>query len=250
MVFSRWTRSSPARRRSFTMPLTPYSVSKGSVSRKAKSRVPRPQERKRATPMATRIRRMQRPRPAAAFCVRGKRPASLTKLRPMRATGLHTQRRVARAIFGAASRRRARYAEASARVTRRRAGVSGAGSGDSASSSSFSRKSVLTPKRRLICKIFSRSGRDWAPSHLETDCRVTSSCSASSSWDQPAFFRSCMILSARIIRIHSYPRRPLGPGAVFWRYGSGSRGCVPESRAGNLSTGGCGGGFFGQEKSG
>ena len=36
-------------------------------------------------------------------------------------------------------------------------------------------------------------------SHLETDCLVTFSCSASSSWDQPAFFLRFIILSARII---------------------------------------------------
>ena len=52
---------------------------------------------------------------------------------------------------------------------------------------------------RLICTILSRSGTDCAPSHLETDCRVTFSYCASSSCDQPAFFRSVMILSARII---------------------------------------------------
>ncbi len=40
---------------------------------------------------------------------------------------------------------------------------------------------------------------DWAPSHLETDWRLTPSLSASSSWDQPAFFLKSMILSARIM---------------------------------------------------
>ena len=40
---------------------------------------------------------------------------------------------------------------------------------------------------------------DCAPSHLETDCRVTASFSASSSCDQPAFFLKSMILSASII---------------------------------------------------
>ena len=42
---------------------------------------------------------------------------------------------------------------------------------------------------------------DCAPSHLETDCRVTDSFSASSSCDQPSFLRSSMILSAKIIRM-------------------------------------------------
>ena len=37
--------------------------------------------------------------------------------------------------------------------------------------------------------------------HLETDWRVTPSCSASSSCDQPAFLRSAINLSAKIIRI-------------------------------------------------
>ena len=43
------------------------------------------------------------------------------------------------------------------------------------------------------------SGTDCALSHLETDWRVTSSCCASSSCDQPARFRSCVIFSAKII---------------------------------------------------
>ena len=86
-------------------------------------------------------------------------------------------------------------------VTRRRGGSS-MGSlwvCSSISSSSFSRKSVVTPNRRLICTTLSISGMDWAPSHLETDWRLTFSRAANSSSDQQAFFRSVMILSAKII---------------------------------------------------
>ena len=57
-----------------------------------------------------------------------------------------------------------------------------------------------TPNRRLICTTLSISGTDCAPSHLLTDWRVTPSCSASSSCDQPAFLRRAVILSANIIR--------------------------------------------------
>ena len=57
----------------------------------------------------------------------------------------------------------------------------------------------MTPNSRLICKIFEISGMDCAPSHLETDCRETSSFCASSSCDQPAFLRRVIILSAKII---------------------------------------------------
>ena len=85
---------------------------------------------------------------------------------------------------------------------------------------------------RLICTILSRSGTDCAPSHLETDCRVTFSCCASSSCDQPAFFLRFMILSARIIFSSSW--------FLFgWRYHIRSGGCMPEIRLSNLSTGGC-----------
>ena len=70
----------------------------------------------------------------------------------------------------------------------------------SSESSSLSRKSVVTPNRRLICTTLSISGTDCAPSHLLTDWRVTPSCSASSSCDQPAFLRRAVILSANIIR--------------------------------------------------
>ena len=48
------------------------------------------------------------------------------------------------------------------------------------------------------------SGTDWAPSHLDTDWRLTSSISASSSWDQPFFFLRSMILSARIMVFLSF----------------------------------------------
>ena len=43
------------------------------------------------------------------------------------------------------------------------------------------------------------SGMDCAPSHLEMDCLLTFSFSASSSCDKPFFFLSSMILSASIM---------------------------------------------------
>ena len=58
---------------------------------------------------------------------------------------------------------------------------------------------MVTPNSLLICKIFSMSGTDCAPSHLETDCRVTFSCWASSSWEYPAFLRRAINLSAKIM---------------------------------------------------
>lgn len=81
-------------------------------------------------------------------------------------------------------------------------------------------------------QIFSRSGMDCAPSHLETDCRVTFSFSASSSCDQPLFFRSWTTLSAKIISLHLTVLLP-GPGALR---GASSiprpGGCAPPTGAG------------------
>ena len=100
-------------------------------------------------------------------------------------------------------------------VTRRRGASSSwaAAQGASSSSSSFSRKSVETPNRRLIITTLSISGTDCAPSHLDTDWRVTPSFSARSSWLQPAFFRRDTISSAKIIGMRSFR---MTAGAAVW----------------------------------
>ena len=63
----------------------------------------------------------------------------------------------------------------------------------------LSRKSVVTPKTAHL-RPYPYRARTARPSHLLTDWRVTPSCSASSSCDQPAFLRRAVILSANIIR--------------------------------------------------
>ena len=153
-----------------------------------------------ATPTATITSSTHSPTPAAASSEMPKRGTSLIPVSRIRQTGERMQSIVANAIFGAVARRRARYSDASAIVTRRRGESQPAGAGSSSESSSLSRKSVVTPNRRLICTTLSISGTDCAPSHLLTDWRVTPSCSASSSCDQPAFLRRAVILSANIIR--------------------------------------------------
>ena len=153
-----------------------------------------------ATPTATITSSTHSPTPAAAFSEMPKRDTSLIPASRIRQMGERMQSIVANAIFGAAARRKARYSDASAIVTRRRGESQPAGAGSSSESSSLSRKSVVTPNRRLICTTLSISGTDCAPSHLLTDWRVTPSCSASSSCDQPAFLRRAVILSANIIR--------------------------------------------------
>ena len=153
-----------------------------------------------ATPTATSPSSTHSPTPAAASSEMPKRDTSLIPASRIRQTGERMQSIVANAIFGAAARRRARYSDASAIVTRRRGESQPSGAGSSSESSSLSRKSVVTPNRRLICTTLSISGTDCAPSHLLTDWRVTPSCSASSSCDQPAFLRRAVILSANIIR--------------------------------------------------
>ena len=153
-----------------------------------------------ATPTATITSSTHSPTPAAASSEMPKRETSLIPASRIRQMGERMQSIVANAIFGAAARRKARYSDASAIVTRRRGESQPAGAGSSSESSSLSRKSVVTPNRRLICTTLSISGTDCAPSHLLTDWRVTPSCSASSSCDQPAFLRRAVILSANIIR--------------------------------------------------
>ena len=95
-------------RRSFTMPLTPYSVSKGTFSRKSKSRTLAAQVRNSATPIATSTSSTHRPIPAAAFSEMPNRANSLMAASIRRVTGERMHRPVASAIFGAASRRSAR----------------------------------------------------------------------------------------------------------------------------------------------
>ena len=125
------------------------------------------------------------------------------------------------------------------------------------SRSSFRSSSVLTPKTSDSFRIRFMSGTDCAPSHLETDWRLTPSISASSSCDQPFFFLSSMILSARII----FSSFPMMHGALpcavlnFRRIASGHHhytvmcdfcvqitefcACMPSSGLGNRATGGC-----------
>src|SRR5699024_7133306 len=85
----------------------------------------------------------------------------------------------------------------------------------------------------------SRSGTDCAPSHLLTDWRLTFSCWASSSWDQPAFLRRAMILSAKIMVRSSFVRAATCR-FMFLLYCTQTHGFREERGLGNLSTGGCG----------
>ena len=84
------------------MPLTPYSVSNGSLSRKSNSFVRAPQVRKSATAAATSTSIAHSPRPAAAFSVMPKRADWLISLKDSNGTGESTLRNVASAIRGAA----------------------------------------------------------------------------------------------------------------------------------------------------
>ena len=215
------------------MPLTPYSVSKGVFSRKAYSQLFAPVSRKSVTATATSTISAQSPSPAAASSVRGMRCFSLSAASISSGMGESTHSRVASAICGAALRRSTRYCADCSIVTRRSAGSSLSAAGPNSSISSLSRSSVVTPNRRLSCKILSKSGTDCAPSHLETDCRDTPSCCASSSCDQPAFLRSEMILSASIMnRSSSFQVAPILSDAAVAGQKPGCSMCQPAVAAG------------------
>ena len=117
------------------MPLTPYSVSNGSFSRKSNSFVFAPHERNIPTAMATSTKMTLTPSPAARSSEIPPRPASAMAERKMITTGetMHT----ASAICGAQALRSARYRAACSIVTLR-SGVSSASDSTNSSSSSSS----------------------------------------------------------------------------------------------------------------
>ena len=91
-----------------TMPVTPYSVSKGSSSRNRYSLASALVRRKMLTASATRPSSTHRPMPLAAFSVMWKRCTSLMAASSSNVTGEVMHRAVAMAILGAAALRRAR----------------------------------------------------------------------------------------------------------------------------------------------
>ena len=80
------------------------------------------------------------------------------------------------------------------------------------------------PKICASCKIFSRSGMDCAPSHLETDCRVTFSFSASSSATSRFFFEAG----------RPYPQKSYHCTSLFCCRGLVRSGVLPAYPAGRL----------------
>ena len=119
------------------MPLTPYSVSNGSFSRKSNSFVFAPHERNIPTAMATSTKMTLTPRPAARSSEILPRPASAMAERKMITTGETMHIATASAIFGAQALRSARYRAACSIVTLR-SGVSSASDSTNSSSSSSS----------------------------------------------------------------------------------------------------------------
>ena len=93
--------------RCLTMPLTPYSVSNGSVSRNANSLTCAPLDRKMPTAAATRMISALMPMPAAAFSVT-RAVYSLSPPSRISAMGEITHKNVANASLGAAARRSSR----------------------------------------------------------------------------------------------------------------------------------------------
>ena len=89
------------------MPLTPYSVSNGSVSRNANAFAFAPHVRKIPTAAATRTINTLRPTPAAAFSVT-RAVYSLSPQSRISAIGEITHKNVASASLGAAARRSSR----------------------------------------------------------------------------------------------------------------------------------------------
>ena len=139
MRFRRFAVGSNSCRRCRTMPLTPYSVSNGSVSRNANGFAFAPHIRKMPTAAATRRISTHRPMPPATFSEM-RAVYSLSPASRISVMGESTHRNVASASHGAACFRSPRYRDASSRLTRRRTGCSGSGSAVScASSSSFNK---------------------------------------------------------------------------------------------------------------
>ena len=103
------------------MPLTPYSVSNGSVSRNENGFAFAPHIRKMPTAAATRRISTHRPMPPATFSEM-RAVYSLSPASRISVMGESTHRNVASASHGAACFRSSRYRDASSRLTRRRTG--------------------------------------------------------------------------------------------------------------------------------
>ena len=96
----------------------------------------------------------------------------------------------------------------------------------------------LTPKICASCKIFSRSGMDCAPSHLETDCRVTFQFFRKLLLRPAAFFEAGRPYPAKIISLHLTVLLP-GPGSLRCFQHTLPAVTRHQPAPGNVSTGGC-----------